>query len=176
MRCAPFPIIGPSKAALGAAVLGLMTCGAGLTNDEPPAATEAASRPLNLLLSRAELRSFIRDYELKTGEVHTAPIDGEEVLVTAPGVLAPMRDASQDVGGGLFAPFLGGHASQGRLADIRSGSSQGPAARAGPSGAGPALNARPCGLPEGVPSARPQRYTLWRGGICASDFRTNEGR
>jgi len=82
-----------------------MTCGAGLTNDEPPAATEAASRPLNLLLSRAELRSFIRDYELKTGEVHTAPIDGEEVLVTAPGVLAPMRDASQDVGGGLFAPF-----------------------------------------------------------------------
>ena len=47
----------------------------------------------------------MRNYEIKTGEVQTAPIDDEEVLVRAPGMLAPMRDVSQDAGGGIFAPF-----------------------------------------------------------------------
>ena len=68
-------------------------------------ATSPAGKPLNLLLTQAELRSVVRNYEIETGEVLTAPIDDEEVVVRAPGMLAPMRDVSQDVGGGIFAPF-----------------------------------------------------------------------
>jgi hypothetical protein len=60
---------------------------------------------MNLLLNQAELRSVIRNYELRTGETFTDPIGDEEILVTAPGVRAPMRDPSQDIGQGLFAPF-----------------------------------------------------------------------
>lgn len=97
----------------GAAVLGLTVCGPGWTSDQAPApdlaeslkATSATSRPLNLLLTQAELRSVVRNYEDRTGENHTAPISDEEVLVKAPGRLAPMRDRSQDIGGGIFAPF-----------------------------------------------------------------------
>lgn len=61
-------------------------------------------QPLDLLLTQAELRSIIRSYEERTGEILTAPID-EEVLVTAPGEQAPMRERSRDVPGGLVAPF-----------------------------------------------------------------------
>lgn len=68
-------------------------------------ATSSTRQPLNLLLTQSELRSVVRDYENKTGEVLTAPIDEEEVVVRAPGVRAPMRDPSQDVGAGIFAPF-----------------------------------------------------------------------
>ncbi len=68
-------------------------------------ATSPAGKPLNLLLTQAELRSVVRNYEIETGEVLTAPIDDEEVVVRAPGMLAPMRDVSQDVGGGILAPF-----------------------------------------------------------------------
>jgi hypothetical protein len=101
------------SALLGAALFGLAPCGAGWTAEETPApdlaqslkATSSASRPLNLLLSQAELRSVVRNYEITTGEDHSAPITDEEVLVTAPGMLAPMRDPSQDIGGGIFAPF-----------------------------------------------------------------------
>jgi hypothetical protein len=60
---------------------------------------------LNLLLTQSELRSFVREYEAQTGQNLTAPIEDEEVLVTAPGVRAPMRDVSQDVWGGIAAPF-----------------------------------------------------------------------
>ena len=60
---------------------------------------------MNLLLTQAELRSVVRNYEVRTGEDHTAPISDEEILVKAPGMLAPMRDPSQDVGAGIFAPF-----------------------------------------------------------------------
>ncbi len=60
---------------------------------------------MNLLLTQAELRSVIRNYELRTGESFTDPIVDEEVIVIAPGVRAPMRDPSQDIGQGLFAPF-----------------------------------------------------------------------
>lgn len=69
------------------------------------AVTSAVQQPLNLLLTQAELRSVIRNYELRTGESFTDPVAEEEVLVTAPGVQAPMRDPSQDIGQGLFAPF-----------------------------------------------------------------------
>lgn len=67
--------------------------------------TSSTQQPLNLLLTQAELRSVIRNYELRTGESFTDPIADEEILVTAPGVRAPMRDPSQDIGQGLFAPF-----------------------------------------------------------------------
>jgi hypothetical protein len=68
-------------------------------------AATTALKPMNLLLTQAELRSVIRNYELRTGESFTDPIVDEEVIVTAPGVRAPMRDPSQDIGQGLFAPF-----------------------------------------------------------------------
>ena len=68
-------------------------------------ATSSALKPLNLLLTQAELQAVIRDFEIRTGESFTDPIAEEEVLVTAPGVQAPMRDPSQDIGQGLFAPF-----------------------------------------------------------------------
>ena len=60
---------------------------------------------MNLLLTQAELRSVVRNYEVRTGEDHSAPVTDEEILVRAPGLLAPMRDPSQDVGAGIFAPF-----------------------------------------------------------------------
>jgi hypothetical protein len=68
-------------------------------------ATSPAGRPLDLLLTREELRSIVRRYEIRTGEVLTAPIDEDEVVVTGPRELAPMRDASQDAWGGIAAPF-----------------------------------------------------------------------
>jgi hypothetical protein len=68
-------------------------------------ATSAARKPLNLLLTQAELRLVIRSYEIQTGEVLTSPIEEGEVIVTAPHELAPMRDASQDAWGGIAAPF-----------------------------------------------------------------------
>lgn len=70
-----------------------------------PAATSPTSEPLNLLLTQAELRWFIRNFEIRTGEVLTDPIDEDEVVVIAPHELAPMRDVSQDVAGGIAAPF-----------------------------------------------------------------------
>jgi hypothetical protein len=104
-----------STAALAALVL--LAGGAARAADEAPpesgetdlsdrlAAARAAAAPLDLLLTRAELGAVIRDYEARTGVVLTAPIEDVEVLVTAPGVRAPMRDPSQDVGGGILAPF-----------------------------------------------------------------------
>ena len=68
-------------------------------------ATRSALQPLNLLLTQSELVAVVRNYEIKTGEDLTAPISDEEILVTAPGYQAPMRDASQDVMVGIAAPF-----------------------------------------------------------------------
>ena len=110
---------------LGATLLGLSLVAAARAQDTRPAAspgTDAPQRamteapaptsvvarrgePLDLLLTRAEMQAFIRHYELATGEVLTAPIDDEEVVVSAPGELAPMRDVSQDAWGGIAAPF-----------------------------------------------------------------------
>jgi hypothetical protein len=69
------------------------------------AATRSTQKPMNLLLTQAELRAVIREHELRTGESFTDPIVDDEILVTAPGVQAPMRDPSQNIGQGLFAPF-----------------------------------------------------------------------
>lgn len=102
------------SAVLGTVLLGLTPYVSGWTaEEETPApdlsqslkATSAASQPMNLLLTQAELRSVVRNYEIRTGEDYSAPITDEEVLVSAPGLLAPMRDPSQDVGAGIFAPF-----------------------------------------------------------------------
>jgi len=69
-------------------------------------ATSAAREPLNLLLTQSELRSVVRSYEERTGDILTAPFgDDDEIVVTAPGERAPMRDRSQDVMGGIAAPF-----------------------------------------------------------------------
>jgi hypothetical protein len=102
-----------------ATLVGLLTCGAtsaddDTTNKQPgPAslsrtldATRSVREPLNLLLTQAELQAIVRGYEDRTGEVLTAPIgDDDEIVVTAPGEHAPMRDRSQDVMGGIAAPF-----------------------------------------------------------------------
>ena len=78
--------------------------------EEPQAAATSpvvASHPggLNLLLTQSELRDFVQSYETKTGQNLTSPIDDDEVVVRAPGMLAPMRDVSQDAWGGIAAPF-----------------------------------------------------------------------
>ena len=78
--------------------------------EEPQAAAASpvvARHPggLNLLLTQSELRDWVRSYETKTGQNLTSPIDDDEVVVTAPGMLAPMRDVSQDAWGGIAAPF-----------------------------------------------------------------------
>ena len=96
-------------ALLSAALLSLLIGDVGWTDSQRPAdpivATSPAGKPLDLLLSQAELRSVVRNYEIKTGEVLTTPIGDEEVIVRAPGVLAPMRDVSQEAWGGIAAPF-----------------------------------------------------------------------
>ena len=101
----------------GMTLVGLLLAGAGQADDEqssvdviadPPrsiVATSPAGNQLNLLLTRAELQAIVRNYEVKTGEVHTSPIDEDEVIVTAPYDLAPMRDVSQDLPGPIVAPF-----------------------------------------------------------------------
>jgi hypothetical protein len=82
---------------------------AGLAVAQATGATETivtrSGKPLDLLLTQAELRAVVRNYEIATGENHTAPIDDDEVLVSAPGVQAPMRDPSQDIWGAIAAPF-----------------------------------------------------------------------
>ena len=83
----------------------------GVSNAAEPAATPAtpvvARYPggLNLLLTQSELRDWVQSYEAKTGQNLTSPIDDDEVVVRAPGMLAPMRDVSQDAWGGIAAPF-----------------------------------------------------------------------
>jgi len=68
-------------------------------------ATSPASKPLNLLLTRVELQAIVRNYEIRTGEDLTTPIDEDEVVVVGPRELAPMRDMSEEVAGGIAAPF-----------------------------------------------------------------------
>jgi hypothetical protein len=99
------------RAGLGLAMVCASLVNSGIANaGEPPAtATPAvvARHPggLNLLLTQSELRDWVRSYETKTGQNLTSPIEDEEVVVRAPGMLAPMRDVSQDAWGGIAAPF-----------------------------------------------------------------------
>ena len=103
------------RAALGTTLLFALASGSGWTDDKAQAndadfsrtlkATDSVRQPMNLLLTQAELSAVVRNYEARTGQDFTALTSDDEVLVTAPGVQAPMRDVSQDVGMGIFAPF-----------------------------------------------------------------------
>jgi hypothetical protein len=95
---------------LAAASLGLACAGlaSGDENETAPAPGSVIARHpggLNLLLTQSELRDWVRSYETQTGQDLTSPIDDEEVVVRAPGMLAPMRDVSQEAWGGIAAPF-----------------------------------------------------------------------
>ncbi len=85
----------------GAILMSLLIAGVGQADD----ASSPTSKPLNLLLTREELRAVVRNYEVRTGEDLTGPINEDEVIVRAPAVLAPMRDESRDAWGGIAAPF-----------------------------------------------------------------------
>lgn len=86
-------------------LVGLMAFGGSLRAGETAEPLIArTNQPLDLLLTQAELRSIIRSYEERTGDIVTAPFD-DEVLVTAPGEYAPMRELSRDVPVGLASPF-----------------------------------------------------------------------
>jgi hypothetical protein len=108
-------IASPLWAPVGTALLLALAGGAAWADDsDPPAdtdfsstlkATDATRQPMNLLLTQAELATVVRNYQARTGQDLSALGYDEEVLVTAPGVQAPMRDVSQDVGMGIFAPF-----------------------------------------------------------------------
>jgi hypothetical protein len=105
------------RAFFGMAFMSLMYAGTGQADDERVTdegvsdlprsivATSPAGKPLDLLLTREELRRIVSQYELRTGEVLTVPIDQDEVVVTGPRELAPMHDVSQDVCRGIAAPF-----------------------------------------------------------------------
>ena len=95
---------------LAAAGLGFALAAFAWADESSPAqvaGTVVARHPggLNLLLSQSELRDWVRSYEAETGQNLTSPIDDDEVIVRAPGMLAPMRDVSQDAWGGIAAPF-----------------------------------------------------------------------
>ena len=60
-------------------------------------------RPLRLTLTQAEMRAIVARYQNDRGGVMNRPLD--EVVVTAPVELLPMRDITQDVWGGLAAPL-----------------------------------------------------------------------
>ena len=85
-------------------LIGLLAAGAPRAEDAAEPMVARTNQPLDLLLTQAELRSIIRSYENRTGDIVTSPID-DEVLVTAPGEQAPMREPSRDVARGLAAPF-----------------------------------------------------------------------
>jgi hypothetical protein len=61
-------------------------------------------KPMNFLLTRDELRAIADRYVWVSPEPDPAS-ETEQVTVKAPAYLAPMRDRSQDVAGGIAAPF-----------------------------------------------------------------------
>ena len=87
-------VLGP----LATGLAGLALAQACWCDEAPPA------KPMNFLLTREELRAIADRY------VWVGPDAGkeeklEQVTVRAPAYLAPMRDPSQDVAGGIAAPF-----------------------------------------------------------------------
>jgi hypothetical protein len=67
-----------------------------------PITQPAAAKPLRLTLTQAELRAILAKYEKNSGQ--TMYGDLEEITVTAPADLLPMRDRTQEVWGGIAAP------------------------------------------------------------------------
>jgi hypothetical protein len=95
---------------LAIAVPCLLLAGAAWADEESEQSAEQppdAGKSLNLFLTREELRALNNRY------MWIMPSDGEvaeeddpgQVTVRAPAPLLPMRDPSQDVPGGIAAPF-----------------------------------------------------------------------
>jgi hypothetical protein len=72
---------------------------------EPLVAASPSNPSLNLLLTQSELRSIVRRYETEHNVSFDGPAYDDEVVVTATGELAPMRDVARDAWGGIAAPF-----------------------------------------------------------------------
>ena len=88
----------PSADHVGVGFAGLLLACAAWAEDAPP------GKPLDLLLTREELRAITDRYVwIAPGREENEELD--QVTVRAPAELAPMRDASQDVAGGIAAPF-----------------------------------------------------------------------
>ncbi len=60
-------------------------------------------KPLRLTLTQAELQTIIAKYEKSSGSGMGGQL--EEITVTAPVELLPMRDLTQEVWGGIAAPL-----------------------------------------------------------------------
>ena len=67
-----------------------------------PITQPAPAKPLRLTLTQAELRAILAKYEKNSG--HSMYGQLEEITVTAPAELLPMRDRTQEVWGGIAAP------------------------------------------------------------------------
>jgi hypothetical protein len=93
---------------LGLALLGPLVSGITRADESPPTVLQSPSdripinRPLRLTLSEAELLSIIARHQ--PGTINAVESQLEEILVTAPTELLPMRDTSQEVWGGIAAP------------------------------------------------------------------------
>jgi hypothetical protein len=93
---------------LGLAFLGPLVSGITRADESPPTVLQSPSdripinRPLRLTLSEAELLSIIARHQ--PGTINAVESQLEEILVTAPTELLPMRDTSQEVWGGIAAP------------------------------------------------------------------------
>jgi hypothetical protein len=60
-------------------------------------------KPLRLTLTRAELQNILAKHEKNSGDAMSGHL--EEITVTAPVELLPMRDVTQEVWGGIAAPL-----------------------------------------------------------------------
>ena len=93
---------------LGLALLGPLVSGITRADESPTTVLQSPSdripinRPLRLTLSEAELLSIIARHQ--PGTINAVESQLEEILVTAPTELLPMRDTSQEVWGGIAAP------------------------------------------------------------------------
>src|SRR5687767_4703479 len=67
-----------------------------------PTTQPAPARPLRLTLTEAERRAILAKYEKNSGQNMYGRL--EEITVTAPAELLPMRDPTHEVWGGIAAP------------------------------------------------------------------------
>jgi hypothetical protein len=69
---------------------------------DTPITQLAPAKPLRLTLTQAELRAILAKYEKNSGQSIYGEL--EEITVTAPAELLPMRDRTQEAWGGIAAP------------------------------------------------------------------------
>ena len=92
------------RTCLAIAVPCLLLAGAAWADEEPASKGEGsldAGKSLNLFLTREEMRALTNRYAW----IPQGGDDPNEVTVRAPAPRLPMRDPSQDVPGGIAAPF-----------------------------------------------------------------------